>query len=159
MEIVNNKEARHLLRRLNRSADIKPDVLRARLMDYLKDHLNCEGFEEESREDKTELENSLQVLCDEFQRVALYDNNIRRIGRKNAFIDYIQGLPGNITVQFEYFKMYEDIAKLFNMEVKQLHNLDTDVIANLYYFLVERAVNDLLNVHSMLTLGELEIIN
>ncbi len=152
--IVNRNKA---LKTIRRNTTLSSEILRGRFMDYAKDNVNCEGFEADIIEGKTTLENSLIILTKEFQRVALFYNNMMRIGRRNAFIDYLQGLPSGMTFQFEYYKMYEDLAKIF--EVESLHHLETDEISNIYYFLVERSVNDLLKANNITTLDELELIN
>jgi len=101
------------------------------------------------------VKDSLKILLDEFQRGALYRNNILRIGRRNCFKDYLLGLPSLLNIHFYYFDMYELFKSFSGVDVTQF---ETDVISDLYYTYIERAVNSLLKDNDMITLDELDII-
>jgi hypothetical protein len=130
------------------------EVFKGRMMDYIKDHLDIEWTDE--RPGDTDLETGLILLSSEFQRVALFENNIRRIGRRRVFRDYLQGLPSTLSIPFYYYDMRIDLIKLTGCEM--IKSLDDDIISDLFYHLIERAVNNLLSMQDMKTLDELDLI-
>lgn len=146
-------------------------LFKGRMMDYLKDKLDSSEYLEK---EETTLEEDLQYLCDEFQRVALFPNNIQRVGRRGAFKDYLLGLPSNVNIPVYYFEMYtmfskiledEDLAEELidsnrrNAEGEKIFiEIPTNEMSEFFYEEIERAVNNLLVVHNMPTLNDLDIL-
>ena len=125
---------------------------RGKMMDYLKDRIDASEY---LGKDETSLTENLQCVLDEFQHVALFRNNIMRIGRKNAFKDYLMGLPSHIQLPFYYHDMYNLFCNIF--ETEEIRKVETEEISEFFYKSIEQAFNDLLHINGLPLLNDLEI--
>jgi len=150
--------------------EFSPEI--GRVMDELKDRLDSSEYQEK---ESTTLKDDLELLSSEFQRVALFRSNIMRVGRNGAFRDYLQGLPSHINLPFYYNDMFNFLADILEIpELKDelikvnhetglklnLHySIDASSMSEVFYTLIERAINELLLAHELPTLFDLDIIN
>lgn len=151
----------------------KNPIFIGKVMDYLKDKIDSS---EDQEKETTTLKEDLIYLSNDFQRVALYRNNILRVGRKNAFKEYLLGLPSNINIPFYYNEMFDLIAELVEDEKlkdetitynitggyykgnKIIYTICTSSMCDFYYKMIEDAINKLLKINKLKPLYELEII-
>ena len=150
------------------------ETFNGRVMDYLKDCIDSSDYQEK---ESTTLKEDLECLLSEFQRVALYTNNIMRISRRKAFKDYLLGLPSNINIPFYYNDMFNLLAELLedeklkaeiveikidhgHMEGKTLkYTITIDSMCDFYYKIIERGINDLLKTNKLPQLDDLDLID
>ena len=153
------------------------ETFNGRVMDYLKDHIDSSEYQEK---ESTTLKEDLVCLSSEFQRVALHRNVIMSRnsgGRKEAFKDYLLGLPSHIHIPFYYYDMFNLLGDLLKDEKlkdeiielkvdsgylkgKTLkYTITLDSMSDFYYKIMEQGVNDLLKVNNLPQLHDLEIID
>lgn len=150
------------------------NTFKGRVMDYLKD---CVDSSECQEKESTTLKEDLTYLLNEFQRVALYPNNIQRVSRRNAFKDYLMGLPSNINIPFYYYDMFSLLADLLedkklkddviefkvkggHMDGKTINYvICTESMCEFYYNMIEQGINNLLSANDLPVLNDLDLIS
>lgn len=89
----------------------------------------------------------LRWLRDDFNRVAIHPNNLRRLGTYDAcFVDFLQGLPS----AFNYnCWVYQAVDTLESWGLPQPENKDDIDSFDLYNHLITREFKKLLKIHSL----------
>lgn len=98
--------------------------------------LDCIDTREFNQHDGT-LKTSLQIICEEFKRVALYDYNKQRYhgNYQGMFIDWLQGLPSCFEVEFTNHGILQKMAAI---GLPLPANKDESQGIDLYHYLVFR---------------------
>jgi hypothetical protein len=100
---------------------------------YIIDCIDTSDFEGHIEGDT---KNDLQIIADEFKRVALYPNNLRNLGSYQAcFIDWLQGLPSCINIDYMTYRQLEILESL---GLPLPANKDKMDGVNLFYYLIFR---------------------
>jgi hypothetical protein len=103
------------------------------------------------------LKKGLMNVLEDYRQTTLYRDNILKIGRDNAFKEYLQGLPTILRVPF----MYGDIADIMAKytEDEGIKDLPIGDIDDFYWMMLERAFESLLNDYQLKSLTELDLID
>jgi len=168
---------RHIKGDENFTARSINETFNGRVMDYLKD---CIDSSEYQGKESTTLKEDLVCLSSEFQRVALHRRvimNRNSKGRKEAFKNYLLGLPSHIYIPFYYYDMFNLLGDLLedeklkdeiieikvdsgHLKGKTLKYIITlDSMSDFYYKIMEIGVNDLLKVNNLPQLHDLKTID
>jgi len=111
---------------------ITNDAVRAKIQNYIFDCVDTEDFESHTGDMQT----SLEIIWKEFQRVALYANNLRNLKSYEAcFIDWLQGLPGCLNIDYMTYRQLELMAQ-FGLPLPE--GKDEMDGVNLFYKLIYR---------------------
>ena len=108
---------------------------------HILDCINNEDFDiEDSEIDK------LKLLRDEFNRVAVYPNNLQRFKTyQGCFIDYLNGAPMHFLIYNH--EILEEMEN--NWHLPKPENKDISDSVNLYHALIFREFNVLLKKHDL----------
>lgn len=121
--------------------------VKQKIQAYIIDCIDVSVF----TEDKLNIKEQLEIVVGEFNRVAVYPNNFKRLKTNQAvFKDYIMGLPS--TLNFEYWNDgILEVMKSFGLPLPA--NKDDSEGIDLFYYLVFREFNVLLKKHDLELIG------
>lgn len=106
--------------------------VKAAMQAHLLDCIDTRDFNQHDGSLKT----SLQIICEEFKRVAIYPYNLKHFKTYQAcFIDWLQGLPSCFEVEFTNHGILEKM-KSFGLPLPT--NKDESQGIDLYHYLVFR---------------------
>lgn len=127
--------------------------------------LVVDGLETEGYDVEPTTRNALKLLISEFQRVSLFRNNLMRVGRRNAFYDYLMGIPGIINFPFMYYDQFELLKEWTGVDLRDVKKRSGEDyfygsdISEFFVWHIEKAVNDLLKEHGLPKLDDLKILD
>ena len=108
-------------------------------MNYKKDVypyiFDCIDFSDYDINPETEKE-QLQEVFNEFNRVAVYPNNLKRFGNYQLmFADYLMGLPSNFNVDFENYKILKIAKKWGSIPEEATEKQEDKILSNWWNFI------------------------
>jgi len=119
-------------------------LVKTLIQSYILDCIDTSEYPEV----KTDIKNQLSFIVDEFYRVAMYDNNIRRLkgNYQELFIDWLSGLPSYFNIEYRNYQILE-LMSSFNLPLPA--NKEKYEGVKLFYYLIYREFLTLLKKHDL----------
>ena len=119
-------------------------LVKTLIQSYILDCIDTSEYPEV----KTDIKNQLSFIVDEFYRVAMYDNNIRRLkgNYQELFIDWLSDLPSYFNIEYRNYQILE-LMSSFNLPLPA--NKEQYEGVKLFYFLIYREFLALLKKHEL----------
>lgn len=117
--------------------------VRMAVQKYVIDSLSTQDFDGHNGT----IEASIEIVWNEFKRVALYPNNLRKLTTyQNCFMDWLQGLPSCLSVGFSDYDIDNFLTSIGLPQPTNKNSLDSAV---LYYYLIYREFLALAKKHKI----------